>query len=265
VRRPQLQHHLLLGAEVQLLQVAALVEIPDVEPVTVLAGQQQLRIDAVLHHVRRSPFRGDHRVVPQVPPEVVRELLRPALLLPRPFQIKRLGVHEKDAAGAVAARRAERAAVHTVRPAVNSMGRAVAGLLDELFRLDHLYQLRLLRVGLRVEHVNPGRADAWDDQVAALNVRMRRLRAQACAARVPAEVMQLVVAVGKICLTDELAVCGGSRIQIDHPYGVRLPVLADVEHRDIRQALGRRLHGHAGRRIEGRVRTKRRHLVPPDW
>ena len=40
---PKFEHHLLLRAQVNFLQVAALIQIPDVQFVAVLSGQQQLR------------------------------------------------------------------------------------------------------------------------------------------------------------------------------------------------------------------------------
>ena len=42
VRGPQLQHHLVLGAEVDRLQVPALGEVPEVQRVAVLLAEQQL-------------------------------------------------------------------------------------------------------------------------------------------------------------------------------------------------------------------------------
>ncbi len=88
--RPQLQHHLLLRAQVQLLQVAARVQVKDVDLVAVFAAQQQLGNDAVLHHVGSAPFGGDHDVMPQMPPEIVSQLLRTAVLFPGSFQLKRI-------------------------------------------------------------------------------------------------------------------------------------------------------------------------------
>ena len=43
VRRAQLEHHLLLGAELQLLEVPVLVQIPHVQRVAVLAGRAAAR------------------------------------------------------------------------------------------------------------------------------------------------------------------------------------------------------------------------------
>jgi len=46
------------------------------------------REPAVLDHVGRAPLARDGGVVAEVPPEVVRQLLRAAVELPRPFTEK---------------------------------------------------------------------------------------------------------------------------------------------------------------------------------
>src|SRR5207237_9038568 len=123
----------------------------------------------------------------------------------------------------------------------------LAGLLDELFRLDHFHDLGMIWVRFRIQNVNPGRPDARYDQIASLHVRMRSLRAEARAARVPAEVMQLVIVVGKIHLADDLAVSGRTRIDVDNAHSVTFPIFADVEQTDVGAALPRGLHRHARR------------------
>ena len=50
--------------------------------------QQQLGVNAVLHHVRRAPFGGNHGVVPQVPPEVVCQVLRSSIDLPFALELE---------------------------------------------------------------------------------------------------------------------------------------------------------------------------------
>jgi hypothetical protein len=168
----------MLRPEVDLLHVLARLEIPRVEPVAVLVAQQQLADDAVLDHVRRAPLARDHRVEVEMPPEVVRELLRPAVDLPLALDREVLVVEQEDAAGPVAGGIAERRDVDAVRPAVDGVRAAVPGLARDLLGLDHLHELRGARVVLDVEHVDPRRAQAGDEQVAALDVRMRRPRAQ---------------------------------------------------------------------------------------
>src|SRR6185503_18682860 len=114
-------------------------------------------------------------------------------------------------------------------------------------------------IGLRVQDVNPRGSDSRDNQVPALHVRVRGLRTEARAARVPAEVMQFVVAVWKIHLAYQLAVIWGFRLELDDAHGVALSVSVDVEQRDVREALWRGLHRHDRRGIERWVRTHQIH------
>src|SRR6476659_8343045 len=106
--------------------------------VTILAGQQQLRIETVFHHVRRAPFGTNHGVLSQVPPEVICKLLGAAILFPRALQFKGIRIHEKKASRPVSVGRSERASIDAVRAAMNRMRRGVASLPDELLGLDHL-------------------------------------------------------------------------------------------------------------------------------
>src|ERR1700692_3021740 len=85
-------------------------------------------------------------------------------------------------------------------------------------------------------------------------MRVRVLRTEAPAACVPTEVMQLVIVVRKIYLADELAISGGTRIDVNNAHGVALPIPANVEQRDVGDAFRRRLHRHARRRIKGWIR-----------
>ena len=100
--RTKLQHHLLLRSQVEFLEVATLIQVPDVQFATVLSRKQQLRIEAILHHIRGAPFGGDHGVVPEVPPEVVSQILRTTLLLPGALKLKRIRIHQEDAARTIA-------------------------------------------------------------------------------------------------------------------------------------------------------------------
>ena len=198
VRRPQLEHHLVLGPEVDLLHVLARLEVPDVQPVAVLVAEQQLADQAVLDHLRRAPLARDDGVVVEVPPEVVRELLRAAVVLPGALDREVVVVEQEDAAGPVAVGVAERRDVDPVRAAVDGVRAAVAGLAGDLLGLDDLHELRRARVVLDVEHVDARGAQPGHEQVAALDVRVRRPRAQRRRARVPAEVVQLVAHVGHV-------------------------------------------------------------------
>ena len=105
----QLEDHLVLGAEVDRLLVAAAAQVPDVQVVAVLVGEQQLGLDAALDHVRRAPLAGEQRVVADVPPDVVGQVLRAAVDLPAPARAEVVVVEQEHAARAVARRVAERA------------------------------------------------------------------------------------------------------------------------------------------------------------
>jgi hypothetical protein len=74
---------------------------------------------------------------------------------------------------------------------------------------------------------------------------MGGLRAKARAASVTAEVVQLIVAAGKIRLPDEPTILGRSGIEINDAHGVALPILARVEQCDIGKTFWRGLHRHS--------------------
>ena len=122
--------------------------------VAVLVAEQQLADQAVLDHLRRAPLARDHGAVVEVPPEVVGELLRPAVGLPGALDREVLVVEQEDAAGPVAVGVAERGDVDPVRAAVDGVRAAVAGLAGDLVGLDHLHELGRARVLLDVEHVD---------------------------------------------------------------------------------------------------------------
>ena len=100
----------------------------------VFAAQQHLRHEAVLDHVGRAPFAGDHGVVAEVPPEVVGELLRPTVDLPAAEHVEALVIDQENAARRLALGVAERldidplgTAMHGVRPAVAGASASSSG------------------------------------------------------------------------------------------------------------------------------------------
>src|SRR5215831_8570169 len=225
--------------------MAALVQVPDMYFVAVLAAQQQVRDHAVFHHVGGSPFRRHHRVVSQMPPEVICKLLRTAALLPLPAQLEGVRIHQENTARSVSVGRAEGASIDAIRAAMNRVGRSVPGLPDELFGLDRLNDVWLLGVLFGIENVNARRSDAWHDQVAAFHMRMWRLRAKTRAAGVPAKMVQLIVPAGKIHLADKPSIRGRRRIKVDDSHGVAPSILSDIEQRDISKVFWWCLHCHA--------------------
>jgi hypothetical protein len=180
-------------------------EVEDVEPVPVLVAEQQLADEPVLDHLRCPPLRRDDRAEVQMPPEVVGELLRTAVGLPLALDGEVVVVEQEDAAGPVALGVAERGDVDAVGAAVHGVRAAVARLAGDLLRLDDLDELGRARVLLDVDHVDPRAAQPGDEQVSALDVRVRRPWAERRRARVPAEVVQLVAGVRHVEPADQPA------------------------------------------------------------
>jgi hypothetical protein len=71
-----------LVAEIERLQVPAAPQIPHMHPVSVFLAEQELRHDAPLDHTGRSPLAGEQDIVPEMPPEIVGQLLRSPIDLP---------------------------------------------------------------------------------------------------------------------------------------------------------------------------------------
>ncbi len=117
----------------------------------------------------RAPLRRDHCVLAQMPPHVVREVLRSSVLLPRPDHLERVVVEQCDAAGpVVAVRPAQRGHEDAARPAVHGVRPRVSGLGGEFAGLNRVRQHRVSRVGFGVEDIRVRRPDAGDEEVAPL-------------------------------------------------------------------------------------------------
>ena len=262
VRRPQLENELVVRAEVDLLQVLALGQVPEVQAAAVLGAEQDFRHQAVLHRVRRAPFAGHHGVVAEVPPAVVAERLRAAVHLPASERLEALVVHDEDAAGRVALRVAERGHVDAARSAMDGVRARVAGLGGQLLRLDHLDDLRGARIGLGVEDVDARGAQSRHDEVAPLHMRVRHVRAEAGRAGVPAEMVQLVARVRHRHGVEDASVARRRRVDIHHRDRVR-PLAVRIEGGDVGDGLRRGLRRHARRGIEARIGSPGGHVSPP--
>ena len=190
--------------------------------------------------------------MPEVPPEVVGEILRSAVTLPAAFDLEGLRIEHEDPAGTVAFGIAKRVHVDPVGPAMGRVRTAVAGLSDHLVGLDHLCETGVARIGLGVEDVDSRRPQARHDEVAPLHMRVRGGGTQARAARIPPEVVELVAGARHVDARDLRAVT--RRCGIDVEDGQRVAAgRIGVEQGDIRDRFHGRAHGHRRRRIEGLV------------
>jgi hypothetical protein len=154
MRRPQLEHHLMLVAQVDPLRQPSFGEAPEVEVVAKPLAEKVLRVEAVLDHRRRRPLRGDPNIGIEVPPDVIAEVLLAALFLPGADHFERVVVDQGDSARSVASvRAAEVGHEDCAWSAMEGMWSRVAGLVGELFCLDGVHDLRPARVAFGVEHV----------------------------------------------------------------------------------------------------------------
>src|SRR5438477_641667 len=95
--RAQFQNHLLLGAEIQRLDMTTATQIPDVQLMAVFTGEQKLRLEPGLNHFRRAPFTADHGIQSQVPPEIVMEKLWSAVHFPLAEHFEGLAIQHENA------------------------------------------------------------------------------------------------------------------------------------------------------------------------
>jgi hypothetical protein len=254
---PQLEHHLVLVAEIDPLHELALGEAPEVEVVAEAPPEQVLGVQAALDHRGRAPLGGDRDVVAEVPPDVVAEVHVAPVLLPGADHLEGVVVDERHAARAVGAVRASEVGHEDAAgPAVHGVRAGVAGLRGQLLRLDRAHEPRAARIVLRVEDERARRAQSGDDEVAPLEVTVvvlaMALVAEGARARVPAEVVYLVAGGREVGPADDLPVRAGLGIAVDDGHGVR-PLACWVERGDVRQLLRRRRDRVGRRAVEGRV------------
>ena len=170
MRGANFQRHLVVGAEVDGLDVAPGPQIPEVDAVAVFVRQQILRHDSVLELRRQPPLARHHVVAWQVPPEIIVHCLGAAIEFPPSEHLERLAIHDEDAGrsiGAVLAAPAERRNVDAFRPAVNGVGPRVSGLFEDFLRLDDLVNRCLGGIRLGIDDIDAGRPHAGNDEIAA--------------------------------------------------------------------------------------------------
>src|SRR6516162_11060703 len=118
----------MLLAEVDLLDVPAFGEVPEMQPPAISAAEQHLGHQPVLESVRRAPFAGHERVVAEMPPAVIGKLLRAALDFPSAERLEAFVIHHENAPGRLAFTVAERGDVDPARAAMDGVRARIAGL-----------------------------------------------------------------------------------------------------------------------------------------
>src|SRR5215468_10553138 len=127
-----------------------------------------------------------------MPPKIVMQKLVAAVDFPLTEHFERFAIEHKDAAWPVAAGISERANVNRFRTAVNRMRTRIVCAGENFLRFDDFDDLWFPRIGLRVDDMNPRGPESGHNQVPPFDVRMRRVRTQRGATRIPAEMMQFI-------------------------------------------------------------------------
>src|SRR6266699_1660443 len=192
MRGTHLEDHLLLLAQIERLDMASSPQVPNVHLMAVFAAEKQLRLQSTFDHVRRAPLATQQGVETQMPPEIVMKKLRSTVHFPLAQNVERFAIEHENAARAVTIGRSECANINAFRATVNRVRTRIISARKDFFRFDHFDYLRLSRIRLGVDNVNARRAEPRYNQIAAFDVRMRRIRAKGRAARIPTEVVQLI-------------------------------------------------------------------------
>src|SRR5580698_1607311 len=121
---------------------------------TVAALHQNFGIEPGLDHVGRAPLACYQGVMSQMPPEVVGEILGPALDLPLSQNLEAVRIQNEDASGTFTIGSAECADENSVRAAVDGVRATVTGSLRERLRFDYFDDSWIPRIGFRVNDVN---------------------------------------------------------------------------------------------------------------
>src|SRR5262249_31717631 len=148
-------------AEIDGLLELPLLEVPEVDPLPVAARFDVREVEAGLVGVWLAELARDQDVLARLVPEVVVEPRHLAPVLPAPFELEGLRIEDGEAAGALALGVSEHRDDDVVaRHAVDGVGPGVAGLLDDLLRLDHLLDPWPPWVVGNVDDVKPRRSES---------------------------------------------------------------------------------------------------------
>src|ERR1700738_2166373 len=198
---------------------------------TIAALQQNFGVHSLFDHVWRAPLAADERVVSQVPPEVITEILRTAIDFPLSQYVEAVRIENENAARSAPIGCAKRAHENAIGAAVHGVRTAVSRTCRDGLGLNHLYDFWFSRIGLGIDNVNPRRSNPRHDQIAPLRVRVRSIRAKASAASVPAEVMQFVTDIRHLHLSDQLAVARRRWIYVHYANRVSSASVCGIQQR----------------------------------
>src|ERR1700716_3724545 len=99
---------------------------------TVSAIQKMIGLQPLFYPVRSTPFAADQCVMAQMPPEIVRQLLRSTIDFPASEHVEVIMINKEDSAWSGPIGCAKRADINTFRTAVNCMRPGITGALKDI-------------------------------------------------------------------------------------------------------------------------------------
>ncbi len=191
-------------------------------------------------------------------------VLKAAVHFVAPEYLERFAIQDENARrtiGPVSAAAPQRGYVDALRTAMDGVRPGIAGLAEDLLGLDDLVDPGLGRLGLGIDNVDPGRADARNDEKAALQERVAGKRGERGRTGIPSEMVELIAFIRHDDRVDDLAVATGCGIDIDDRKAIRLRKVR-AEHERVGEAFARRLHGEFGGGMKGRIWSDGHDLIP---
>src|SRR5262249_25057886 len=169
----KLKYQLLIRPQIERLLMPSTTQIPDMNAAPIFATEENLRFQPFLKHVGSPPFAGDHRVVTEMPPEVIGQVLWSPVHFPLSKRLEGFTIDQEDASWPASLWRPQSADIDAFRPTMNGMGPGVAGAFHDFFRLDDLDDFGFAGIRFGIEDVNTRRAQPGHNQVTPLDVRIR--------------------------------------------------------------------------------------------
>src|SRR5262245_2836514 len=93
----KLKYQLLLRPQIELLLMPSTAQVPDMNVAPILATEENLWFQPILKDVGSCPCAGDHRVVDEMTPEVIGQVLWSPVHFPLSKHIERFTIEQEDA------------------------------------------------------------------------------------------------------------------------------------------------------------------------
>src|SRR5262245_31961620 len=123
----KLKYQLLLRPQIELLLMPSTAQVPDMNAAPILATEENLRFQPFLERVGSPPFAGDHRVVAEMPPEIIGQVLWSPVHFPLSKHIEGFTIEQEDSSWPTSLWRPQSAHIDSFWTIMKGMASGVAG------------------------------------------------------------------------------------------------------------------------------------------